>query len=102
MPYFSGSAVMAVAAALASALWKARLAAAPGFVAIVSMAAGSSARVPSPESRVMTESRFRSLPHRGRFRDCDMMGHVNNAVYLTTWRSRFAYWRAAPDASRTK
>ncbi|HPK70735.1 MAG TPA: MFS transporter [Vicinamibacterales bacterium] len=49
MPYFSGSAVMAVAAALAvRALWKARLAAAPETVAIVSMAAGSSAR--SPES----------------------------------------------------
>lgn len=31
-----------------------------------------------------------------RFRDCDMMGHVNNAVYLTYLEiARFAYWKAA-------
>jgi len=31
-----------------------------------------------------------------RFRDCDPMGHVNNAVYLTYLElARFAYWRAA-------
>ena len=30
-----------------------------------------------------------------RFRDCDPMGHVNNAVYLTYLeQSRFAHWRA--------
>ena len=29
-----------------------------------------------------------------RFRDCDAMGHVNNAVYLTYLeQTRFAYWR---------
>jgi acyl-CoA thioester hydrolase len=29
-----------------------------------------------------------------RFRDCDPMGHVNNAVYLTYLETaRFAYWR---------
>ena len=29
-----------------------------------------------------------------RFRDCDPMGHVNNAVYLTYLElARFAYWR---------
>jgi acyl-CoA thioester hydrolase len=29
-----------------------------------------------------------------RFRDCDAMGHVNNAVYLTYLEeTRFAYWR---------
>jgi acyl-CoA thioester hydrolase len=29
-----------------------------------------------------------------RFRDCDAMGHVNNAVYLTYLeQARFAYWR---------
>jgi len=31
-----------------------------------------------------------------RFRDCDPMGHVNNAVYLTYLElARFAYWKAA-------
>jgi acyl-CoA thioester hydrolase len=31
-----------------------------------------------------------------RFRDCDPMGHVNNAVYLTYLeQARFAHWRAA-------
>ena len=30
-----------------------------------------------------------------RFRDCDPMGHVNNAVYLTYMeQARFAHWRA--------
>jgi acyl-CoA thioester hydrolase len=29
-----------------------------------------------------------------RFRDCDAMGHVNNAVYLTYLeQARFAYWQ---------
>jgi acyl-CoA thioester hydrolase len=29
-----------------------------------------------------------------RFRDCDSMGHVNNAVYFTYMeQTRFAYWR---------
>lgn len=35
-----------------------------------------------------------------RFRDCDAMGHVNNAVYLTYLeQTRFAYWRSlwGPD-----
>lgn len=38
-----------------------------------------------------------------RFRDCDPMGHVNNAVYLTYLESaRLAWWRAAfgPDGLR--
>ena len=31
-----------------------------------------------------------------RFRDCDLMGHVNNAVYLTYLEvARFAYWKEA-------
>ena len=31
-----------------------------------------------------------------RFRDCDAMGHVNNAVYLTYLeQTRFHHWRAA-------
>jgi Thioesterase-like superfamily len=30
-----------------------------------------------------------------RFRDCDPMGHVNNAVYLTYLeQARFSHWRA--------
>jgi acyl-CoA thioester hydrolase len=30
-----------------------------------------------------------------RFRDCDPLGHVNNAVYLTYLeQARFAHWRA--------
>ena len=30
-----------------------------------------------------------------RFRDCDMLGHVNNAVYFTYMEeARWAYWRA--------
>ena len=32
---------------------------------------------------------------RVRFRDCDAMGHVNNAVYLTYLeQARFAHWQA--------
>jgi acyl-CoA thioester hydrolase len=31
-----------------------------------------------------------------RFRDCDALGHVNNAVYLTYLEeTRFAFWRAS-------
>jgi acyl-CoA thioester hydrolase len=34
------------------------------------------------------------MPIEVRFRDCDPMGHVNNAVYLTYLeQARFAYWR---------
>jgi acyl-CoA thioester hydrolase len=34
-----------------------------------------------------------STPIAVRFRDCDPMGHVNNAVYLTYLEiARFAYW----------
>ena len=37
-----------------------------------------------------------------RFRDCDPMGHVNNAVYLTYLeQSRFNHWRASGLASHT-
>jgi acyl-CoA thioester hydrolase len=37
-----------------------------------------------------------SCPVEVRFRDCDPMGHVNNAVYLTYLElARFAYWKAA-------
>ena len=37
-----------------------------------------------------------------RFRDCDAMGHVNNAVYLTYLeQARFAHWRANGLAGRT-
>jgi acyl-CoA thioester hydrolase len=33
-----------------------------------------------------------------RFRDCDPMGHVNNAVYLTYLeQARFAHWRTIDD-----
>lgn len=33
-----------------------------------------------------------------RFRDCDPMGHVNNAVYLTYLEvARFAYWQDVAD-----
>jgi acyl-CoA thioester hydrolase len=39
-----------------------------------------------------------------RFRDCDAMGHVNNAVYLTYLeQARFSHWRAsgiAPGGER--
>jgi acyl-CoA thioester hydrolase len=35
-----------------------------------------------------------------RFRDCDPMGHVNNAVYLTYLeQARFAHWRSLKDFS---
>jgi len=35
-----------------------------------------------------------SCPVEVRFRDCDPMGHANNAVYLTYLEvARFAYWR---------
>lgn len=35
-----------------------------------------------------------------RFRDCDPMGHVNNAVYLTYLEAaRFAWWRSLFGAS---
>ena len=45
----------------------------------------------------MTEHAFRvHCPVEVRFRDCDPMGHVNNAVYLTYLElARFAYWSAA-------
>ena len=37
-----------------------------------------------------------------RFRDCDAMGHVNNAVYLTYLEeARFYHWRASGLAART-
>jgi acyl-CoA thioester hydrolase len=36
-----------------------------------------------------------------RFRDCDALGHVNNAVYLTYLeQARFHHWRAAGVPSR--
>jgi len=36
-----------------------------------------------------------SHPLQVRFRDCDAMGHVNNAVYLTYLEeARFAHWRS--------
>ena len=36
-----------------------------------------------------------------RFRDCDAMGHVNNAVYLTYLeQARFHHWRASGLVSR--
>lgn len=35
-----------------------------------------------------------------RFRDCDALGHVNNAVYLTYLeQARFAHWRAMWESS---
>jgi acyl-CoA thioester hydrolase len=37
-----------------------------------------------------------------RFRDCDALGHVNNAVYLTYLeQARFSHWRATGLAGRT-
>jgi acyl-CoA thioester hydrolase len=37
-----------------------------------------------------------------RFRDCDAMGHVNNAVYLTYLeQARFSHWRATGLATMT-
>ena len=53
------------------------------------MASSPEPRAPSPGFRV-------HCPIEVRFRDCDPMGHVNNAVYLTYLElARFAYWRAA-------
>jgi acyl-CoA thioester hydrolase len=45
----------------------------------------------------VSEQAFRvHCPIEVRFRDCDAMGHVNNAVYLTYLeQARFAYWKAA-------
>ena len=45
----------------------------------------------------MPDLSFRAhCPVEVRFRDCDPMGHVNNAVYLTYLElARFAYWKAA-------
>lgn len=56
--------------------------------------------IPIPESRIPnpgTAKRFPvHCPIDVRFRDCDAMGHVNNAVYLTYLEiARFAYWKAA-------
>jgi acyl-CoA thioester hydrolase len=37
-----------------------------------------------------------------RFRDCDALGHVNNAVYLTYLeQARFSHWRATGLAGKT-
>ena len=37
-----------------------------------------------------------------RFRDCDALGHVNNAVYLTYLEeARIAHWRATGLAAKT-
>ncbi len=46
-------------------------------------------------------SNFRFVkPVEVRFRDCDPMGHVNNAVYLTYFENaRFAYWREVVGTS---
>ena len=54
-------------------------------------------RIPDPESRQKPSHSFRvHCPVDVRFRDCDPMGHVNNAVYLTYLElARFAYWKAA-------
>ena len=46
----------------------------------------------------MSDFRF-VKPVEVRFRDCDPMGHVNNAVYLTYLENaRFAYWREVVGA----
>jgi acyl-CoA thioester hydrolase len=52
---------------------------------------------PSSGSRDSSAPEFRvHCPVEVRFRDCDPMGHVNNAVYLTYLElARFAYWKAA-------
>jgi acyl-CoA thioester hydrolase len=43
-----------------------------------------------------------SLQIEVRFRDCDALGHVNNAVYLTYLEeARIAHWRATGLAART-
>lgn len=51
----------------------------------------------NPQSRDTPELKFHvHCPVEVRFRDCDAMGHVNNAVYLTYLeQARFAYWKAA-------
>jgi acyl-CoA thioester hydrolase len=52
----------------------------------------SAARVPQSGDQPFKVS----CPVEVRFRDCDMMGHVNNAVYLTYLENaRFAYWKAS-------
>jgi acyl-CoA thioester hydrolase len=44
-----------------------------------------------------------SLQIEVRFRDCDPMGHVNNAVYLTYLeQARFAYWRELSRGQKQK
>jgi acyl-CoA thioester hydrolase len=55
-----------------------------------------SPEIPNPESQAMPDPSFRvRCPVEVRFRDCDPMGHVNNAVYLTYLElARFAYWKA--------
>ena len=54
-------------------------------------------RIPDPGARKASPGEFRvHCPVEVRFRDCDLMGHVNNAVYLTYLEiARFAYWKAA-------
>src|SRR5512136_1453397 len=43
-----------------------------------------------------TPSFHARCPVEVRFRDCDPMGHVNNAVYLTYLElARFEYWKTA-------
>ena len=50
----------------------------------------------SPEPRAPSPRFHVHCPVEVRFRDCDPMGHVNNAVYLTYLElARFAYWKAA-------
>jgi acyl-CoA thioester hydrolase len=60
-------------------------------------APSSDSRPPNPESRDSSAPEFRvHCQVEVRFRDCDPMGHVNNAVYLTYLElARFAYWNAA-------
>jgi acyl-CoA thioester hydrolase len=51
---------------------------------------------PNPDSRLPSPGYRVHCPVEVRFRDCDPMGHVNNAVYLTYLEiARFAYWKAA-------
>jgi acyl-CoA thioester hydrolase len=66
------------------------------------VSANPEARGPSPDPRFRGGDgregpNFRvRCPVEVRFRDCDPMGHVNNAVYLTYLElARFAYWKAA-------
>jgi acyl-CoA thioester hydrolase len=51
----------------------------------------------SPEQTLNPEPAFRYAKRiEIRFRDCDPLGHVNNAVYATYFEmARFAYWREA-------